>query len=122
MLIKLLYENRPYTCEQAIWGLGNIAGDCTKFRDAILMKGGHECLIRMVEGSSNTRVIRQGVWALSNLCRSVPLPKYEIIKPIIPLLCKTISMNILAGEELIDALWAIANNSEGLKSRIQRIL
>jgi importin subunit alpha-6/7 len=29
---------------------------------------------------------------------------------------------MLAGDELLDALWAIANNSEGQKSRIQRII
>jgi hypothetical protein len=56
-------------------------------------------------------VIRQGAWALSNLCRGAPLPKYDIIKPAIPLLARAILNNILIGDELLDALWALVNNS-----------
>lgn len=40
VLIDLLYQNQPYIIDQALWGLGNIAGDCAKFRDIILSKGG----------------------------------------------------------------------------------
>ena len=76
-----------------------------------MLKGGHEALIRLIENTTNVNVIRQGTWALANLCRGTPLPKFDIIKPIIPILCKTVANNILSGEEQIDALWALANNS-----------
>lgn len=33
VLLHLLYLDRPYLNEQALWGIGNIAGDCSKFRD-----------------------------------------------------------------------------------------
>jgi hypothetical protein len=41
LFLQLLYENRPFLNEQALWGLGNLAADCSQFRDDILMKGGH---------------------------------------------------------------------------------
>jgi hypothetical protein len=33
VLLRILYENRAQLSRQALWGLGNIAGDCAKFRD-----------------------------------------------------------------------------------------
>jgi hypothetical protein len=79
--------------EQAIWGIGNIAGDCVKFRDLILTKGGLNLLIKVCENSSNKNVIRQSAWAMSNLCRGSPAPKYELIK----LGISTIAKIILTG-------------------------
>jgi hypothetical protein len=38
--MHLLYENSPNVIEQALWGLGNIAGDCPKCRDQVILKGG----------------------------------------------------------------------------------
>ena len=121
-LIKLLYSSRPFVTEQALWGIGNIAGDCSKFRDQLLSEGGHECVIRIAENSKKVAVIRQAMWALSNLCRGSPQPKYEIIKPAIPVLCRAVTSGVLGGEELQDCLWAIGNNSEGQKSRVQRLV
>jgi hypothetical protein len=67
--------------------------------------------MRMVESSESVDVTRQGVWVLCNLCRGTPLPKYEIIKPIIPLLCKYVASGVLSGSERYDALWTIANHT-----------
>jgi hypothetical protein len=36
VFLKLVYENKPGVNEQAVWGLGNIAGDCPKFRDLVI--------------------------------------------------------------------------------------
>ncbi len=79
--------------------------------------------MRLVECSESIEVTRQGVWALCNLCRGTPLPKYEIIKPIIPLLCKHVASGVLTGNELYDALWTVASHTEGQqKSKVQRVL
>ena len=48
LFVKLLSENRPGIAEQAIWAVGNIAGDCAYYRDAVLKAGGMEPLIRIV--------------------------------------------------------------------------
>jgi importin subunit alpha-1 len=37
--IKLLREPDPDIVDQAIWSLGNIAGDCSHYRDIILRAG-----------------------------------------------------------------------------------
>lgn len=36
VILKLVHENNPGINEQAVWGLGNIAGDCPKFRDLVI--------------------------------------------------------------------------------------
>lgn len=55
--------------EQALWGLGNIAGDCDFCRDTVIMKGGVECVVRIVDNAINQAVVSLGCWVLSNLCR-----------------------------------------------------
>jgi len=66
--------------------------------------------------------MQQGIWALSNLCRGVPLPQYELIKPAISVLGRGILSGVLEGDGLSDSLWALANHCEGQKSRIQRLV
>jgi hypothetical protein len=63
-----------------------------------------------------------GVWAISNLCRGTPLPQYELIKPAVSVLGRAVLSGLLEGESLSDSLWALANHSEGQKSRIQRLV
>ncbi len=75
--------------EQAIWAIGNISSDCTFYRDSILREGGLINLIKIVQNPSikDQHIIQQTAWAMTNLCRGTPLPKYEYIKAAIPILC-----------------------------------
>ena len=36
VFVRLLSDNKLGVVEQAIWGIGNIAGDCSKFRDLLI--------------------------------------------------------------------------------------
>ena len=74
--IQLL--NSPYyeLVEQAVWGLGNIAGDGTGLRDHIIDLGAVQPIASyLVSAPKDSSFIRNGSWALSNLCRGRPGPK-----------------------------------------------
>ena len=66
-LMQLLYENNGPILENALWGLGNIAGDCCNCRNTVIMKGGVECVIRIITQSEFINVKQLGIWVLSNL-------------------------------------------------------
>ena len=122
VFMKLVYADKPVISEQALWGLGNIAGDSPKFRDMVIRKGAVDCFVRIIESCQNSKTIRQATWALSNLCRGAPLPRYDLIKPAIATLTRVIVSGQVEGDDLRDALWAVAYHTEGLKSKVQRVL
>jgi hypothetical protein len=110
-LLELLEESHFRLNEQAIWAIGNIGGDSIKFRDLIIQKGGLAALIKLAEKSSNKNIIKRAAWAISNLCRGTPLPKFDAIKFAIPTLAKIILSQVLADDELSDCLWAVSSHS-----------
>jgi importin subunit alpha-6/7 len=54
----------------------------------ILKYGGLTHLIKIVDESNNKNTIKHGTWAISNLCRGRPLPKFDQVKFAIPILAK----------------------------------
>lgn len=78
--MSLLVENQPGIVEQAVWGIGNIAADNPKYRDLILKAGGMKALIDVIENTNKPSLIRNGAWAVTNLCRGKPLPELKYIK------------------------------------------
>ena len=76
IFIDLLRENQKGVVDQAIWAIGNIAADQTMYRDLILKGGGLEALIAIVESPSHKFIYKNGIWAITNLCRSTPCPNY----------------------------------------------
>jgi hypothetical protein len=79
-LINLLVENERGIVDQAIWGIGNVAADDIKYRDQILKKGGMDALIKVINTTLNKNIIRNGVWAITNLCRGFPAANMKLIK------------------------------------------
>jgi len=66
-------------------------------------------------------LIKQGTWALSNMCRGVPLPKYEDVKDAVGILAKVV-MTQNDAEIWCDALWPLHYLSQGSAEQIQRVL
>lgn len=76
--------------EQAIWALGNIAGDSAECRDLVLSLGALKPLLYLMANSQKDSVLRNATWTISNLCRGKPKPYFDDIRPAIPYLAKLI--------------------------------
>ena len=119
VLINLLKSDHIEVMEQAIWCLGNMAGDSTKIRDAILYAGVIEPIsyILMHNGNLSHSFKRNASWTLSNLCRGKPSPPFELVKEALPALGK-ILMEHDSEEIITDILWAFSYVSDGTDNKM----
>lgn len=122
VLVNLLSSPHIEVIEQAIWALGNIAGDNTRIRDMVIMAGAvtpiAEALDRTPAGSC---FVRNASWTLSNFCRGRPGPEFNLIKRGIPSLAKVLIENDQE-EILTDICWALSYISDGGVDRIPFII
>ena len=87
---KLMTTTDPDIFEQATWGIGNISGDNTQFRDLILATEiptvAYDRFQTAIE-TGNRSLVKNFVWVVDNLCYGLtPPPPLEVIKPLIPVL------------------------------------
>lgn len=75
------------SCIQAIWGLGNIAGDNTEFRDLTIEAGLINKFIHILQTTTKKFLIKNTTWALTNLCRGRPLPLYSKVEKVFVFVC-----------------------------------
>ena len=73
--------------EQAVWVLGNIAGDGVAARDAVLNANALAFLIARVSNSPKVGLLRIVTWTISNLCDGQPRPMLDVAS-LLPLLYK----------------------------------
>lgn len=89
-------------CLQAVWALGNIAGDSHQCRDMVLSTGALIPLMEQLKDSSKLSMQRNATWTLSNFCRGKPPPQFEQASPLrdskpiawlhgLPLICTRVS-------------------------------
>lgn len=77
------------------------------YRDMILKAGGLDPMIKLLKNTTNRHTIKHGTWALSNLCRGRPFPKFDLVKNAIPPLAQVIKEEE-DPEILTDAAWAMS--------------
>ncbi|KAK0456692.1 armadillo-type protein [Armillaria borealis] len=107
--------------EQAVWALGNIAGDSPQCRDYVLQAGALRPLLALLSEQHKLSMLRNATWTLSNFCRGKsPQPDWELISPALTILTKLIYS--LDDEILIDACWAISYLSDGSNDKIQAVI
>lgn len=62
---------------QAVWALGNVAGDSPKCRDLVLSNGALIPLLSQFNENAKLSMLRNATWTLSNFCRGKPQPHFE---------------------------------------------
>ncbi|KAF7243005.1 Importin subunit alpha-5 [Varanus komodoensis] len=120
-LIVLLSSPHMHICEQAVWALGNIAGDGPMYRDTLINFNVIPPLLSLVAPSTPTGFLRNITWALSNLCRNKnPYPPLGAVKQMLPAL--TCLLQHEDKDILSDACWAISYLTDGSNDRIQIVV
>ncbi|ETO16456.1 importin alpha 1 subunit-like protein, partial [Reticulomyxa filosa] len=98
------------TVDQAIWGLGNIAGDSSPLRDKVLHSGVVSYILKNLNELPEM-MKRNAVWTLSNFCRGKPSPEWKAVSQILKPLADLLT-NAKDYEVITDVLWAISFISE----------
>merc|ERR1719261_2434860 len=120
IFVMLLQSPNDDVREQAVWALGNIAGDSPNFRDLVLQSGGLNPIMTVLRDSEKTSMMRNATWSLSNLCRGKPPPPFEWVAPALSTLAQLIySADV---EVLTDACWAVSYLSDGPNERIAAVI
>ncbi|XP_051127741.1 importin subunit alpha-1a-like [Andrographis paniculata] len=120
IFVKLLTSPSEDVREQAVWALGNIAGDSPKCRDFVLGHGAMVPLLVQLNVSSKLSMLRNATWTLSNFCRGKPQPPFEQVRPALPALQRLVTSN--DDEVLADACWALSYLSDGTNDKIQAVI
>jgi len=106
--------------EQAVWALGNIAGDSHGCRDLVLNHGALGPLMEQLKDTSKISMLRNATWTLSNFCRGKPQPEFSQVKLALPALARLLHSN--DEEVLTDACWALSYLSDGSNDKIQEVI
>jgi importin subunit alpha-6/7 len=120
IFVELLRSPSEEVREQAVWALGNIAGDSPDLRDLVLRSGALERILALFVPDTKISLLRNFTWTLSNFCRGKPQPSVELISPLLPTMAQLIYSP--DGEILTDALWALSYLTDGPNDRMQQVL
>ncbi|VVA26270.1 PREDICTED: importin [Prunus dulcis] len=120
MFVQLLSSGSDDVREQAVWALGNVAGDSPSCRDLVLGQGALMPLLAQLNEHSKLSMLRNATWTLSNFCRGKPATPFDQVKPALPILRQLIYLN--DEEVLTDACWALSYLSDGPNDKIQAVI
>mmetsp|Transcript_10693 Transcript_10693/g.21101 ORF Transcript_10693/g.21101 Transcript_10693/m.21101 type:complete len:434 (-) Transcript_10693:393-1694(-) len=110
IFIQLVKSPNVKLRDQAVWALGNIAGDSLKCRDMVLQLGGLSPVVDLCKAESTLSTLRTATWTISNLCRHKPAPDFELVRPALLALAELIHCK--DDEVLADSCWALSYLSD----------
>ncbi|OVA13566.1 Armadillo [Macleaya cordata] len=118
--VQLLSSSSDDVREQAVWALGNVAGDSPSCRDLVLGEGALMPLLSQLNELSKLSMLRNATWTLSNFCRGKPPAPFEQVRLALPALQHLIHST--DEEVLTDACWALSYLSDGTNDKIQAVI
>ena len=119
ILHSLLQSKTAEVRDNAIWLIGNLAGDSPQIRDELLHA---ECLDWVLDCIQHNGTDTDCCpWAVANLCRGRPKPEFHLVAKAVPYLCSVL-LTLDSREELSSVLWAISHLCAEKNDRVQMIL
>ncbi|XP_075871370.1 importin subunit alpha-8 [Nelusetta ayraudi] len=119
--IGLLASPLLHVSEQAVWALGNIAGDGPVYRDILIDCHVIPALLARIRPDTPVGYLRNLTWTMSNLCRNKkPCPPLSAVLQILPSLIQL--LHHTDKDILSDACWAISYLSDGDNDRIDVVV
>ncbi|KAI3732525.1 hypothetical protein L1987_63730 [Smallanthus sonchifolius] len=118
IFVKLLVSPSDDVREQAVWALGNVAGDSPRCRDLVLGQGALMPLLAQLNEHAKLSMLRNATWTLSNFCRGKPQPAFDQT-------CTSALQQLIHSndeEVLTDACWALSYLSDGTNDKIQAVI
>ena len=93
-MINLLKSPNIEVVEQAIWGIGNIAGDGPRIRDIVIDAGAVDPIADILDSKIHSHnFTRTASWTLSNFCSGRPAPNLQKVKRCLPSLARILIQN-----------------------------
>ncbi|XP_007904319.1 importin subunit alpha-5 isoform X2 [Callorhinchus milii] len=121
VFVSLLSSPHVHISEQAVWALGNIAGDGPLFRDAVINCNAVQPLLALVQPSTPVGFLSNITWTLSNLCRNKnPHPSLQAVQQMLPTLIQLLYND--DADILSDACWALSYLTDGPNERIEVVV
>ncbi len=119
-LVALLDSPNEEVLEQAVWVLGNLAGEGATSRDIVLNNGALEPLVQCIQRHKDSQqILRIGSWALNNLCDSQPRPVLDIavLMPVLHALLTSEDSEVLS-----HTCWALSHMCDGPSAHIKVVV
>eukprot|EP00064_Thunnus_orientalis_P025774 superscaffoldBa00013968_g26193 len=121
IFISLLASPLLHISEQAVWALGNIAGDGPAYRDILIDCNVIPALLARISPETPVGYLRNLTWTLSNLCRNKnPFPPLSAVQQMLPSLIQFLHLG--DKDILSDACWAISYLTDGDNDRIDVVV
>ncbi|XP_037545665.1 importin subunit alpha-8 [Nematolebias whitei] len=119
--INLLASPMLHISEQAIWALGNIAGDGPTYRDVLIECNIIPALLVHISPDTPVGYLRNLTWTLSNLCRyKDPYPPLSAVHQLLPPLIQLLHLS--DKDILCDACWAFSYLTGSSNDRIEVVV